>query len=37
MPRPIAEQVAELKARKEALEKRLAALDHRQKSLTRKH
>jgi mannose/cellobiose epimerase-like protein (N-acyl-D-glucosamine 2-epimerase family) len=36
MPRPIAEQVAELKARKEALEKRLAALEHRQKSLTRK-
>ncbi|MCX5920632.1 MAG: mobilization protein C [Candidatus Melainabacteria bacterium] len=36
MPRPIAEQVAELKARKEALEKRLATLEHRQKSLTRK-
>ena len=36
MPRPIAEQVAELKARKEALEKRLATLEHRQKSLTRR-
>jgi len=36
MPRPIAKQVAELKARKEAIEKRLASHEHRQRSLTRK-